>query len=111
MNNMIELFEDSLSQIFVISDLAFPYGDYIPPFSKEVNFVVKVIGSITGDFTSPEVSIGSRHFEILAVLMPMPKAAVNKYDRIVFRENNIRFSRQTFSLVFSVEVVAKAMCM
>lgn len=42
----------------------------------------------------PEFDIGFWQTEILAALMTMPKASVDKNDGLVFGQNNIRIARQ-----------------
>ena len=51
--------------------------------------------------------VGFRDSGVLTPRVPVPKAAVNENDSLVFRKNDIRLSRQVFTMQPKAEAIRK----
>ena len=47
---------------------------------------------VAADFLLPEVGVGLGHLETVAVVVSVPKAAVDKYHRVVLAKHDVRMS-------------------
>ena len=61
--------------------------------------MLKIILHVFLEFSYPEISSGFWCCGILAILMPVPEASVNKNHSFIFRKYNIRFSREPWIIL------------
>ena len=59
---------------------------------------------VAADFLLPEVGVGLGHLETVAVVVSMPKAAVDEDDSAVFAQHDVGMTRETGM----VEAIAEA---
>lgn len=69
---------------------AFPEDDNIPPLGFQLSPHLLVTFLISCYFRHPEIRVGLGHSVILATLMAVPEAAVDKDDRAEFWEDDVR---------------------
>ncbi len=73
----------------------FPYGQDVPAVLLEFVVVSQVNFPVSGKFFPPKLLPGFWPFEQMAVV-PMPETPVDKDDRIIFWQDQVRFTGKTF---------------
>lgn len=97
---LIEPFESLVTFCFCL-DVALPYAYHFPSGKTEINTVGIVAGYVHDYLVPPEVNVGFRQAIILATLVAMPETTVDKNNRLVFLQHNIRRSGQ-FTVVDTI---------
>ena len=87
-------------------EFAFPKGNRVPSHIGKFLLHFTVAFAVAGDFPFPEIRVGFWHYEEAAPLMPVPEATVHEHARAVFRQHDIRFSRQSRMIQSVSESVA-----
>ena len=75
--------------------LALPHCDTVPSHLCQLPLLFLVPLFVTPDLLLPKVRIRLRHPEVLATIMSMPKATVDKHARAILAQHNIRMARKT----------------
>lgn len=74
---------------------AFPYGQDVPAVLLEFIVVSLVNFPVSGKFFPPKLLPGFWPFKQMAVV-PMPETPVDKDDRIIFWQDQVRFAGKSF---------------
>gem|GEM_PF-2770431 len=74
--------------------LTFPYPYDAPTFTFEGCSDLLVPLAIRFNLILPELHVGRRQPKTLASFVTMPKATVDEYDGLIFRQNNVGFAWQ-----------------
>jgi hypothetical protein len=77
-----------------VTSLALPYHYYSPTQLFEFGVGRSVAGDVTFEFRLPEIDLGLGGGRAAAVLVSMPKAAVDEYGTFEPREHHVRSARQ-----------------
>ena len=85
-------------------ELTFPYGDAVPSHCGYLALFVDVALFVAVDFLLPEVGVCLGHLEVWAVVVSMPKAAVDEDYCAVFAQHDVGMARETGM----VEAIAEA---
>ena len=75
--------------------LTLPHRDAVPSHLCQLPLLFLIPFFVALDLLLPKICIRLRHPEVLAAIMPMPKAAVDKHARSVLTQHNIRMAWQT----------------
>lgn len=78
--------------------VAFPYSYHPPAQRLKVCFVACITGYVALYLLPPEIDIRLRQPEIPATLVAVPETSVDKNNRLVFRQNNVRPPRKFLTL-------------
>lgn len=103
---MQEIFYCKSRLISTFLQVTFPYCNDIPSQFNQGFLLFYIPFYIAVNHVQPEFSPGFRYNKMPAVLMPMPEAAVNKNNGVVFFKDDIRFAGQ----FFIVNAVSETFC-
>lgn len=76
------------------ADVAFPDAEHAPALRTQFGFVAGVASRVALNLRPPEVDVGFGEPIVLATLMAVPEAAVDKDDGLVFRQHYVRTAWQ-----------------
>ena len=81
-NAVIQSFKIFLALCYSL-DFALPYSDDTPSKGFQLGLVTDIAGNIALNLRFPKLDIGLWQPEILATLVPMPEASIDKNDGLV----------------------------
>src|SRR5438309_9949077 len=91
-----------------------PNAQHTPSGGRQRLVNQPVAGSVTSQFQTPKVAVGSRYGAMLRAAVP--EAAIHKYRQTELRKNEIRAAEQrhlpapTDQVIFSQEQIGRASC-
>ena len=98
---------EELVQCKRITRLTLPYRQHLPPHGRQGSSILLIPGDIPRELAGPELWPGCRCISKRASGMPVPETSVDKHDRAVSGEDEVRPARQSPQ----VQPVPEAACM
>ena len=86
------------SKFFFILSLAFPNNDNFPSHSSQLSLIPLIALYCPLEFRQPIIITSRGRACTFAAPVPVPETSMNKYNCSIFRQNNVRISREVCSI-------------